>query len=65
MQKKILMKKSIYQTLGATILAPYIGVTRQRASVMIHNPDAGDNGKRLRSALLKLWKKIGEELENT
>ena len=56
------MEKSIYKTLGPALLAPYIGVSPQRASVMIANPDAGDNRERLKAALRALWERIGEEL---
>ena len=56
------MEKSIYKTLGPALLAPYIGVSPQRASVMIANPDAGDNRERLKAALRALWERIGEEV---
>ena len=54
--------KSIFKTLGPAILAPYIGVSPQRASVMIANPERGDNEYRLRKALRALWECIGREV---
>ena len=56
------MGKTIYQTIGPAILAPYIGVSPQRASVMIANPERGDNEQRLRAALRALWVDIGREI---